>query len=97
MDKPNPFENQILLGDCLEWLDKIPEGSIDLIFADPPYALAPADLLANANLGRLLVDEGLLLLEHSRRQTAPERCGRLELLESRRYGESMLSIYGTAG
>lgn len=31
--------NQILQGDCVEVLNSIPENSIDLIFADPPYNL----------------------------------------------------------
>lgn len=31
------FENKILPGDCIERLKEIPDESIDLIFADPPY------------------------------------------------------------
>lgn len=31
--------NQIIQGDCSEVLNSLPEGSIDLIFADPPYNL----------------------------------------------------------
>ena len=31
--------DQILLGDCIERLDELPEKCIDLIFADPPYNL----------------------------------------------------------
>jgi DNA modification methylase len=31
--------NQILQGDCVETMDSLPEASIDLIFADPPYNL----------------------------------------------------------
>ena len=34
-----PFHNKILVGDCLEELRKIPSGSVDLVFADPPYNL----------------------------------------------------------
>jgi site-specific DNA-methyltransferase (adenine-specific) len=29
--------NQILTGDCLEWLAKVPAESVDLAFADPPF------------------------------------------------------------
>ncbi|MBI2130672.1 site-specific DNA-methyltransferase [Candidatus Woesearchaeota archaeon] len=32
--------HKLILGDCLEELKKIPDESIDLIFADPPYGLA---------------------------------------------------------
>jgi len=37
-DKSAP-ENTILIGDCLEELRKIPDASVDLVFADPPYNL----------------------------------------------------------
>ena len=33
-------EHKFILGDCLEELKKIPDESVDLIFADPPYGLA---------------------------------------------------------
>src|SRR5262249_48135261 len=29
--------DQVLTGDCLHWLERLPEGSIDLGFADPPF------------------------------------------------------------
>jgi modification methylase len=31
--------NEILLGDCVDLIGKLPERSIDLVFADPPYNL----------------------------------------------------------
>ena len=31
--------NQILGGDCVEVMNALPAGSVDLIFADPPYNL----------------------------------------------------------
>ena len=31
--------NSILAGDCIEMMQSLPDGSIDLIFADPPYNL----------------------------------------------------------
>jgi modification methylase len=33
-----PF-NQILIGDCIERLDRLPAACVDLVFADPPYNL----------------------------------------------------------
>ncbi len=42
--------NQILIGDCLEELRKLPDESIDLVFADPPYNLQlDGDLLRPNN------------------------------------------------
>jgi len=33
------FENKIILGDCLEIMKKIPDNSMDMTFADPPFNL----------------------------------------------------------
>jgi site-specific DNA-methyltransferase (adenine-specific)/modification methylase len=38
-DKPPLPLDEILQGDCLQILERLPERSIDLIFADPPYNL----------------------------------------------------------
>lgn len=40
MEKLGTFElNKIYQGDCIELLKKVPDNSVDLIFADPPYNL----------------------------------------------------------
>lgn len=31
--------NRILMGDCIEMMNSLPAGSVDLVFADPPYNL----------------------------------------------------------
>jgi len=41
--------NAILNGDCVEELKKIPENSIDLIFADPPYNMQLKNALYRPN------------------------------------------------
>ncbi|GBF57032.1 modification methylase DpnIIB [Candidatus Phycosocius bacilliformis] len=33
------YENRILIGDSIELMNSLPEGSVDMIFADPPYNL----------------------------------------------------------
>lgn len=33
------YENRILIGDCIDLMNSLPEGSVDMIFADPPYNL----------------------------------------------------------
>ena len=33
------YANKIMVGDCIEELNKLPAKSVDLIFADPPYYL----------------------------------------------------------
>ncbi len=34
-----PFQDRVLVGDCLEVLAQLPSASVDLVFADPPYNL----------------------------------------------------------
>lgn len=36
---PAEYVNQIVLGDCLDVMGRIPEGTIDMTFADPPFNL----------------------------------------------------------
>ena len=33
------FINRVLVGDCIDQMNKLPSESVDLIFADPPYNL----------------------------------------------------------
>ena len=51
-------ENQIFLGECIDIMATLPEGSVDVIFADPPYNLQLAgDLLRPNNTKVDGVDE----------------------------------------
>ena len=45
--------NQIIQGDCVEVLDALPEKSIDLIFADPPYNLQLQNELHRPNMTKV--------------------------------------------
>src|SRR3972149_5639853 len=45
--------NQIIPGDCIEVLDSLPEKSIDLIFAAPPYNLQLRQALWRPNMTRV--------------------------------------------
>ncbi len=45
--------NQILKGDCVEILNSLPESSIDLIFADPPYNLQLQNELYRPNMTKV--------------------------------------------
>ncbi len=47
-----PF-NQILHGDCIEILKALPENSVDLIFADPPYNLQLSKDLYRPNMTKV--------------------------------------------
>src|SRR5262245_22932392 len=51
-DRSLPID-QILLGDCVEVLGHLPERSVDLIFADPPYNLQLRQELWRPNMTRV--------------------------------------------
>jgi len=53
MEKTNLPLDQILKGDCVEILDNLPEKSIDLVFADPPYNLQLTQELYRPNQTRV--------------------------------------------
>ncbi len=45
--------NRVVEGDCLQVMERLPKGSIDLIFADPPYNLQLSQELWRPNLTRV--------------------------------------------
>ena len=51
-DKELPI-NQIIQGDCAEILNALPENSVDLIFADPPYNLQLQQNLYRPNMTKV--------------------------------------------
>lgn len=68
-----------------------PPKSWDLILADPPYPLTGTALRRSLDLmTAALKPDGLMVLERSQRSPEPEWPAGLELLESRRYGETQL-------
>lgn len=71
----------------------------DLVFADPPYEMvrdgsAPRAIASVIEAG-LLAEAAWVVLEHGALDEAPELPG-LALQESRRYGDTALSLYARA-
>ena len=62
----------------------------DLILCDPPYDVDTVKLAAP--LGRVLEPDGLLVLETSGREDAPELDG-LEVRTTRKYGAARLTLF----
>jgi modification methylase len=48
------IKDKIVLGDCIEVLNQMPEESVDLIFADPPYNLQLAGELLRPNNSKVM-------------------------------------------
>ena len=45
--------DQVIVGDCIEVMNRLPERCVDLIFADPPYNLQLQQELYRPNLTRV--------------------------------------------
>jgi 16S rRNA G966 N2-methylase RsmD len=88
---------EIIAADAMQGLDQLAERAapVDIIFADPPYADAPAYAALLDWLGdsELLAAGGRLVLEHSRRLTLPVVAGRLERARLAGQGDTVLSFY----
>lgn len=69
-------------------------GPYDLILADPPYGDGDAtQVLEAVAAGPLLVEGGILLIEHARSTPLPNQIGALFLDRVRAYGGTVVSVY----
>lgn len=74
-----------------DWLKETAgKEQFDVIYSGPPFGIATDDIATR--LAALLAPGGTLVVETSRKE-APLDIARLELVKSRRYGESVLSFY----
>ncbi len=46
---PAPEWNRVAVGDCVSVMNSLPEGSVDMVFADPPYTLQLSSELRRPN------------------------------------------------
>ncbi len=94
------FEKQIevLASPVARALDRL-EGDgrkFELVFADPPYAArAVGELLGR--VGAVLAPGGRFVVEHDRREEAPDFSGGLARADQRRFGDTMVSFYVAHG
>jgi 16S rRNA (guanine966-N2)-methyltransferase len=65
--------------------------AFEIVLLDPPYDEQPDTVMAAA--GGLLTANGVLVLEHSRRQRAPEAAGSLLRVREVNSGSSALAFY----
>jgi 16S rRNA (guanine966-N2)-methyltransferase len=87
---------RIVRGDVVRWLEASPDAvkAARFVFLDPPYDDVVLDRALKA-LDRE-VDDATVLAEHSRRQQPPA-LSRLLVDRQRRYGDTMVTVYRTAG
>lgn len=86
-------EAKFVQGDCLTAIHRLEKDTLDLIFMDPPYSKGHVEPILEAIVhdGVLKVD-GLIVIEHAKNDVwnLPET---LELVKTRTYGITSLTIY----
>ncbi len=66
----------------------------ELIFADPPYAARGVEqVLEQVGQAGLLAPGGVLVIEHDKRESAPEAHEGLARVDQRRFGDTLASFY----
>jgi 16S rRNA (guanine(966)-N(2))-methyltransferase RsmD len=65
-----------------------------LVFLDPPYNKNfIQDALKLLAKNDIITDDGIIVAEHSRSDNLPESYGRLKAVDTRKYGDTMITIY----
>jgi 16S rRNA (guanine966-N2)-methyltransferase len=70
------------------------KGEIDLVFTDPPYGkghLPP--VLRELSDKEILASPSIVVAETSKTEALPARLGKLELVKTRIYGDTKISLY----
>lgn len=84
----------VLVQDVAQTRRLFPLGPFNLIFLDPPYDRGwVARLLELFGQEGLLAEDGLLALEHSRREPAGEEAGSLVRVRQLTYGDTVISLF----
>ena len=84
---------------CVDYVNGIErlnrdERKFDLILMDPPYNknfIQEALKLMSRN--DIMKDNSIIVAEHSAADSLPDSCGSLNAIDSRKYGDTMITIY----
>ncbi len=88
----------VIRGDAFRTLDRLAEcGPFDLVFLDPPYRYFTRpgrllELLEALGGSSYLADEGLVVVQHDKRTTLPERVRVLSRCDLRNYGNTSVTF-----
>jgi len=80
--------------DVMQALLTLP-GNYNLVLLDPPYKMVGLDGLLEkiASQARLVVDGGVVIAGHSKREDLKERYGPLRLTSHRQYGDNVVDFF----
>lgn len=69
----------------------------DIIFIDPPYLKGYAqNALVQLADNKVLKEDAIVIIEHDIQDKMPESAGNLNMQRQKKYGNTMLSLYGIA-
>ena len=80
-----PVENidRVLVGDCIELMRALPEASVDMVFADPPYGPLDVDALLGGTKAQMAI------IENDRFASAPAGW---TVQKEKRYGTTLVTV-----
>lgn len=87
---------EVVTADCLDFIRHYASGNrkYDIIFMDPPYSknhIVP--VLQQIGVKNMLTKEGIIIVESEKGDLLPERLDGLEMLRSKEYGRTVMTIY----
>lgn len=87
-------DSRVIQGDYMKALEHSKE-QYDIILIDPPYDSGIyVKCLTSIEKLDLLSDEGIILTEHEKNDELPDSLGKLSKIKERRYGKTILTLYG---
>ena len=77
----------------LPFPDRVTAHAFDLIFMDPPYNRGYLEqILKTDDIKALLSSQGLIIVEHSLKESIPESLNGLDILRQKKYSRTRISI-----
>lgn len=94
IEKLNLFPKfQILNIDTIKFIEKT-EQTFDIVFADPPYESGELERLFKAfETKNLLKEDGVLIIQHHKKESLREKLKELKIQKCYRYGDTLLTLY----
>lgn len=83
-------------GDFIKAINKFNDKAFDIVFLDPPYG-KDIGIQAISNLGRLVKDNGIVVLETDSTDSVPDKIDCFTKYDKRNYGRVVISFFRKAG
>ncbi len=88
------YKAEVICGDVCKVLPALDCEMFDVVFADPPYQSRLAlSILGGVDRHKLLKQDGILAIEHSRAMLLAEELSTLTAFDRRLYGQTAITFY----